>query len=114
MTREEALALVHEYTKNQNLIKHMLAVEAAMRAYARRFGENEETWGLAGLLHDFDYENIPIPSITPRKGTPLSACRFCARAASPKRSAKRSWDTQPIRASPARPGWPRRSSRAMN
>jgi putative nucleotidyltransferase with HDIG domain len=59
MTREEALALVHEYTKNQNLIKHMLAVEAAMRAYARKFGQDEESWGLAGLLHDFDYEKYP-------------------------------------------------------
>lgn len=59
MTRSEALALVREYTKNENLIKHMLAVEAAMRAYARRFNADEESWGLAGLLHDFDYERYP-------------------------------------------------------
>lgn len=59
MTRTEALALVQEYTKNQNLIKHMLAVEAAMRAYAKKFGQDEESWGLAGLLHDFDYEKYP-------------------------------------------------------
>lgn len=59
MNRSEALALVQEYTKNQNLLKHMLAVEAAMRAYAKKFGQDEESWGLAGLLHDFDYEKYP-------------------------------------------------------
>jgi putative nucleotidyltransferase with HDIG domain len=57
--RTDALALVHEYTASESLRKHMLAVEAAMRAYARRFGEDEERWGLAGLLHDFDYERYP-------------------------------------------------------
>ena len=58
-TRDEALALVHEYTASDSLRKHMLAVEAAMRAYAERFGEDVERWGLAGLLHDFDYERYP-------------------------------------------------------
>lgn len=58
-TRDDALALVHEYTKSDSLRKHMLAVEAAMRAYARRYGEDEERWGLAGLVHDFDYERFP-------------------------------------------------------
>jgi putative nucleotidyltransferase with HDIG domain len=57
--RARALALVHEYTASESLRKHMLAVEAAMRAYARKFGEDEERWGLAGLLHDFDYERFP-------------------------------------------------------
>jgi len=58
-SREAALALVHEYTASDSLRKHMLAVEAAMRAYARRFGEDEHRWGLAGLVHDFDYERYP-------------------------------------------------------
>jgi len=56
MEREEALRLLKENIKNQNLIKHCLSVEAIMRALASRFGEDEEKWGLAGLLHDIDYE----------------------------------------------------------
>lgn len=59
MTRDEAWAILNEHTKNPNLIKHMVAVEAVMRAYARRFGEDEAAWGLAGLLHDLDYEQHP-------------------------------------------------------
>src|SRR5262245_44428063 len=58
-SRADALALMHEYTSNDSLRKHMLAVEAAMRAYAERFGEDVERWGLAGLIHDFDYERFP-------------------------------------------------------
>ncbi len=58
-SREDALALVHEWTAGESLRKHMLAVEAAMRAYARHFGEDEARWGLAGLVHDFDYERYP-------------------------------------------------------
>jgi putative nucleotidyltransferase with HDIG domain len=80
MTREEALALVHEYTKNQNLIKHMLAVEAAMRAYARKFGQDEESWGLAGLLHDFDYERYPNDEHHPTQGHPSVGVQISARA----------------------------------
>lgn len=56
MTRDQALQLVKKHVKNKNLIKHMLAVEAIMRALAIRFGENTELWGLAGLLHDIDYD----------------------------------------------------------
>jgi putative nucleotidyltransferase with HDIG domain len=58
-SRNDALALMHEYTASESLRKHMLAVEAAMRAYAARFGEDPERWGLAGLIHDFDYERYP-------------------------------------------------------
>ncbi len=58
MDRDRALEIVREYTKNENLVKHMLAVEAAMRAYAKKFGENEEQWAITGLLHDFDYEKM--------------------------------------------------------
>jgi len=59
MTREEALALMQEFTGSPSLRQHMLAVEGAMRAYARKSSEDEEAWGLAGLLHDFDYERYP-------------------------------------------------------
>jgi putative nucleotidyltransferase with HDIG domain len=58
-SRDDALALVHEYTASESLRKHMLAVEAAMRAYALHFGEDADRWGLAGLVHDFDYERFP-------------------------------------------------------
>jgi putative nucleotidyltransferase with HDIG domain len=65
MSREQAWELLTEYTKNPNLIKHALAVEAAMRAYARKFGEDEEKWGVVGLIHDFDYESFPtVPEHT--------------------------------------------------
>ena len=57
--RSATLALMHEYTPSESLRKHMLAVEAAMRAYAGKFGEDEEAWGTAGLIHDFDYERFP-------------------------------------------------------
>ena len=59
ITREEALAFLSEHVKNKNLVKHCLASEAVMRALARRFGEGEEPWGLAGLLHDADVEISP-------------------------------------------------------
>jgi putative nucleotidyltransferase with HDIG domain len=58
-SREDALALMHEFTPSESLRKHMLSVEAAMRAYAAHFGEEVERWGLAGLMHDFDYERWP-------------------------------------------------------
>jgi putative nucleotidyltransferase with HDIG domain len=59
LTRDNALSLMREYTQNENLRRHMYAVEAAMRVYARKFGEDEELWGITGLLHDFDYERWP-------------------------------------------------------
>lgn len=58
-SRQEALGLVHEYTESANLRKHMYAVEAAMRAYAEKYGEDPGRWGVTGLLHDFDYERWP-------------------------------------------------------
>ena len=59
MNRQQAWDLVCEYTPSPHLRRHMLSVEAAMRAYARHFNEDEDTWGLVGLLHDFDYERYP-------------------------------------------------------
>lgn len=59
MNRQDALDLLYEWTKGDQLRKHGLAVEAAMRAYARKYGEDEETWGMVGLLHDADYEAHP-------------------------------------------------------
>jgi len=71
MTRQSALDLLHEYTKTDSLRKHALAVEAAMRAYARKFGEDDETWAAAGLLHDFDYEMYPQFPEHPTKGSEI-------------------------------------------
>src|SRR5438552_67571 len=71
MNRADAFALVTEYTKSPSLQKHMLAVEAAMRAYARKLGQDEERWGIVGLLHDFDYERWPNPPDHPLKGADI-------------------------------------------
>ncbi len=71
MNRNDALALLHEHTKTDSLRKHALAVEAAMRAYAKKYGEDEETWGLVGLLHDFDYEMYPQFPDHPTKGSEI-------------------------------------------
>ncbi|MBM82074.1 MAG: HAD family hydrolase [Planctomycetaceae bacterium] len=71
MTREDNLALLHEYTESDSLIKHMLAVEAAVRAYAKKFGEDEEKWATVGLLHDFDYERWPNAPDHPLKGSEI-------------------------------------------
>jgi putative nucleotidyltransferase with HDIG domain len=75
MIRDSALALMHEYTQSESLRRHMLAVEAAMRAYARKYGADEEKWGLVGLLHDFDYERWPDPPDHPLKGAAILAER---------------------------------------
>lgn len=71
MTRDEALAILHEFTKSDSLRKHAYAVEAAMRAYARRLGEDEEHWGIVGLLHDFDWEIHPTLDEHPVKGAEI-------------------------------------------
>src|ERR671928_587165 len=75
-TRDEALSLVHEYTASESLRKHMLAVEAAMRAYAAHFGEDPERWGLAGLIHDFDYERFPNAAHSPTEEHPAFGVRL--------------------------------------
>lgn len=74
-SRDDALALQHEYTKSDSLRKHMLAVEAAMRAYALKEGEDPERWGLAGLIHDFDYERHPNAEHSPTEGHPAEGVR---------------------------------------
>jgi putative nucleotidyltransferase with HDIG domain len=70
-TRDDAWNLLCEYTKSESLRKHALAVEAVMKAYARRFEEDEEKWGLVGMLHDFDYEMYPDPPDHPLKGSEI-------------------------------------------
>jgi putative nucleotidyltransferase with HDIG domain len=71
MNRDEALAIVHEYVKNENLVKHMLSVEAAMRFYAEKFDEDTEKWAVTGLLHDFDWEIHPNLAEHPLAGAPI-------------------------------------------
>ncbi|MCH7492010.1 HD domain-containing protein [Patescibacteria group bacterium] len=71
MNRQSALELLNEFVKNENLKKHMLAVEASMRAYARIFNEDEDWWGIVGLLHDFDYEKYPDLKDHPFKGADI-------------------------------------------
>ncbi len=76
MTRTEALQLMHEHTQSPSLRQHMLAVEAAMRAYAEQYGEDPETWGIIGLLHDFDYEKFPNHEHSPTEGHPAWGVRL--------------------------------------
>ncbi|MFO7623985.1 MAG: HDIG domain-containing protein [Anaerolineales bacterium] len=71
MDRTQALNIVKEYVKNENLVRHMLAVEAAMRFYAEKFSADVETWGIVGLLHDFDWEIHPTLEQHPQDGAPL-------------------------------------------
>ena len=71
MNREQAVNLLQEYTKSESLIKHALAVEAAMRLYAGKLGGDPETWGITGLLHDFDYERFPNPPEHTRAGATI-------------------------------------------
>lgn len=78
MNRSDALALVHEYTQSEALRRHMYAVEGAMRAYARKFGENEEEWGVVGLVHDFDYERWPNDAHSATEQHPAEGVRILA------------------------------------
>jgi len=75
MSRDDDWALLCEYTQGEGLRKHMLAVEATVRAYARKLGEDEEKWGTVGLLHDFDYERWPNPPDHPLQGSKILAER---------------------------------------
>ncbi|MBM4185953.1 MAG: HDIG domain-containing protein [Gemmatimonadetes bacterium] len=78
MTRDEALALMHQYTPSEALRRHMYAVEVAMRAMAERAGANPDYWGLVGLLHDFDYERYPNPNRLPDAEHPSEGVRLLA------------------------------------
>jgi putative nucleotidyltransferase with HDIG domain len=69
--RDASVTLLREYVSDESLVRHMLAVEAAMRAYARKLGQDEELWGAAGLLHDFDYERWPDPPNHPLQGSAI-------------------------------------------
>ena len=75
-SRQDTLALMHEYTASESLRKHMLAVEGAMRAYAAKFGEDEERWGITGLIHDFDYERFPNSVHSPTEEHPAEGVRI--------------------------------------
>ena len=75
LTREQALAILHEFTKSESLRKHALAVESCVAAYAKKFGEDENKWSLTALLHDFDYEMHPNAPDHPMKGEPILAER---------------------------------------
>ncbi|NOT09289.1 MAG: HAD family hydrolase [Gemmatimonadales bacterium] len=78
LTRDEALALMHEYTASDALRKHMYAVEIAMRAMAERAGADPEAWGIVGLVHDFDYERFPNAEHAPDKEHPAEGVRILA------------------------------------
>jgi predicted hydrolase (HD superfamily) len=78
ITRDQALALVHEYTASEPLRRHMYAVEVAMRAMAERLGGNPDEWGLVGLLHDFDYERFPNDARSPTGEHPSEGVRILA------------------------------------
>jgi putative nucleotidyltransferase with HDIG domain len=71
MNRNQAWELLNEYTKKDGLLKHALAVEAVMRAYGEKFGEDADAWGIVGLLHDFDYERYPSLDDHPQKGVEI-------------------------------------------
>jgi putative nucleotidyltransferase with HDIG domain len=83
-SREDTLALMHEYTASDSLRKHMLAVEGAMRAYARKFGEDEDRWGTTGLIHDFDYERFPNNAHSPTEEHPSEGVRILRAKAYPE------------------------------
>jgi putative nucleotidyltransferase with HDIG domain len=75
-SRDDTLAIMHEYTASDSLRKHMLSVEAAMRAYAEKFGEDVDRWGITGLIHDFDYEKYPNEAHSPTEEHPAEGVRI--------------------------------------
>ena len=99
LSRDAAWALLTEWTKSESLRKHALAVEAAVRGYARKFGANEEEWGIVGLLHDFDYERYPTLDNHPFRG-----CEELQRRGYPE------WVTRAILSHAQYSGVPRESS----
>ncbi len=86
ITRDQALSLVHEWTASEPLRKHMYAVEIAMRAMAERSGEDQDGWGLVGLVHDFDYERYPNSEHSPVQGHPSEGVRVLAQLGLPEAS----------------------------
>ena len=84
--REQALELVQAYTTNPNLVKHMLAVEAAMRLYAQKFDQDEALWGAVGLVHDFDYERWPNEERHPTQGHPSSGAAILSEKGWPQQA----------------------------
>ena len=84
ISRDRALALMHEYTASDALRKHMYAVEIAMRAMAERAGEDPDAWGVVGLLHDFDYERFPNDAHSPTEEHPAEGVRILAREGLPE------------------------------
>lgn len=84
LNREDANKLMCEWVTSDSLRKHMYAVEAAMRAYAKKYGEDEELWGIAGLLHDFDYEKYPTPDPAAKTGHPFEGVRHLKESGYPE------------------------------
>src|SRR5437899_12564394 len=88
MNRAEALALMQEHTQSAGLRQHMLAVEAALRAYAEKLGEDPEAWGVVGLLHDFDYERYPNEAHSPTEEHPSWGVRLLRERGLPEASCR--------------------------
>ncbi len=83
INRESSHELLIQWVESESLRRHMYAVEAAMRAYAKKFGENEDLWGICGLLHDFDYEKYPEPNAEAKTGHPFEGVKFLESAGYP-------------------------------
>src|ERR1700741_559998 len=88
MNRAEAVQLMQEHTESASLRQHMLAVEAAMRAYAEHYGEDADSWGLVGLLHDFDYERYPNAAHSPTQEDPSWGARLLQGRGLPEKSCR--------------------------